>query len=129
MQAPQWLARFNKYVTNPVQKLWAGHSPMMAILEHVGRKSGKTFRTPLIVFSTADGVAILLTYGPDRDWLKNIAKTGGGRLKRYGRTFAVTDPRVMPKADAAREVTPPWRRLFGLLPFDEAVLLTAEGVS
>ncbi len=26
MQIPQWVARFNKYVTNPIQKLWAGYS-------------------------------------------------------------------------------------------------------
>ena len=25
------------------------------------------------------GVAILLTYGPDRDWLKNLTAAGGGR--------------------------------------------------
>ena len=30
----------------------------MGILEHVGRRSGKRYRTPLNVFSTADGVAI-----------------------------------------------------------------------
>jgi deazaflavin-dependent oxidoreductase (nitroreductase family) len=36
----------------------------MGILEHVGRKSGKPYRTPLSVFSTDDGVAVLLTYGP-----------------------------------------------------------------
>jgi hypothetical protein len=46
MQLPQWLARFNRYVTNPVQRLWAGWGPSMGILEHVGRKSGKQFRTP-----------------------------------------------------------------------------------
>ena len=75
MQLPQWLARFNRHVTNPVQRIWAGWVPTMGILEHVGRKSGKQFRTPLTVFSTdvdgQAGVAILLTYGPNRDWLKN----------------------------------------------------------
>jgi deazaflavin-dependent oxidoreductase (nitroreductase family) len=123
MQIPQWVARFNKYVTNPIQKLWAGYSPTMAILEHVGRTSGKTYRTPLSVFSTDDGVAILLTYGPNRDWLKNITAAGGGRLKRYGRTFAVTDPRVMTKAEAAPQVKKPWRAVFAKLPFDQAVVL------
>ena len=41
MQLPQWLARFNRHVTNPIQRLWAGWAPTMGILEHVGRKSGK----------------------------------------------------------------------------------------
>jgi deazaflavin-dependent oxidoreductase (nitroreductase family) len=123
MQLPQWLARFNRYVTNPIQRMWAGWAPTMGILEHVGRKSGKPYRTPLTVFSTDDGVAILLTYGPDRDWLKNITSAGGGRMRRYGKTFELTEPRVMPKAEAAQSVTGWMRPLFGFLPFEQAVLL------
>jgi deazaflavin-dependent oxidoreductase (nitroreductase family) len=123
MQIPQWVARFNKYVTNPVQRIWAGYAPTFGILEHVGRKSGKQFKTPLTVFSTDEGVAILLTYGPNRDWLKNITAANGGRMRRYGRTFAVTDPRVMSKAEAAGSVTGLWRPIFARLPFDQAVLL------
>jgi hypothetical protein len=44
MQLPQWLARFNRYFTNPIQRLWAGWAPGMGILEHAGRKSGKQYR-------------------------------------------------------------------------------------
>lgn len=123
MQIPQWVARFNRHVTNPIQRLWAGYLPSFGILEHVGRKSGKTFRTPLTVFSTRDGVAILLTYGPDRDWLKNITAAGGGRIQRYGRTFAVSDPRLVTRAEAAGELTGIGRFVFPRLPFDYAVLL------
>ena len=96
----------------------------MGILEHVGRKSGKPYRTPLTVFPTDDGVAVLLTYGPNRDWLKNITAAGGGRMKRYGKSFELRDPQVLPKAQAAPAVTGFWRPLFGLLPFEQAVLLT-----
>lgn len=124
MQIPQWVARFNRRVTNPIQRLWAGWAPTFGILEHVGRKSGKKFRTPLTVFSTDDGVAILLTYGPNRDWLKNVTAAGGGRIQRYGKTIQVRDPRVVPKAEAAQSVTGLWRPIFGRLPFDQAVLLT-----
>jgi len=123
MQLPQWLARFNRYFTNPIQRTWAGWAPTMGILEHVGRKSGKPFRTPLTVFSTDDGVAILLTYGPNRDWLKNITVAGGGRMRRYGKTFELTDPRVMPKTEAAPAVKGLWRPIFARLPFEQAVLL------
>ena len=123
MQLPQWLARFNRHVTNPVQRLWAGFIPTMGILEHVGRRSKREYRTPLTVFTSDEGVAILLTYGPDRDWLKNITATGGARLKRYGRTFAVSDPRVAPKASPAEHVSGLWRPIFSALPFENAVLL------
>jgi deazaflavin-dependent oxidoreductase (nitroreductase family) len=124
MQLPQWLARFNRYVTNPIQRMWAGWAPTMGILEHVGRKSGKPYRTPLTVFDTDDGVAILLTYGPNRDWLKNLVAADGARMRRYGKTFELRDPRVMPKTQAAPAVTGWMRPLFGLLPFEQAVLLT-----
>lgn len=127
MQLPQWLARFNRHVTNPIQRLWAGWMPTMGILEHVGRKSGKPYRTPLSVFSTHDGVAILLSYGPNRDWLKNITATGTATIKRGGRTAGYADPRVVTKAEAAQTVTGPARFVFPHIPFEQAVLLTRTG--
>jgi deazaflavin-dependent oxidoreductase (nitroreductase family) len=128
MQLPQGLARFNRHVTNPVQRLWAGWLPPFAIVEHVGRRSGKPYRTPVNVFSTTvdgkPGVAILLTYGPDRDWLKNLTAAGGGRMRRNGRSFGIADPHVVTKAEAAPQVAPGWRPVFSRLPFEQAVLLT-----
>lgn len=121
MQIPQSVARFNKYVTNPVQRLWAGWAPSFAIIEHKGRKSGKEFRTPVTAFKTPDGVAILLTYGPDRDWLKNLQAAGGGRIVRRGKTHDVVNPRVVSRDEAAALVK---GRTFGKLPFEQAVLLT-----
>ena len=131
MQLPQRLARFNRHVTNPIQRLWAGRIPAHGILEHVGRRSGKSYRTPLMVFSAdiggRPGVAVLLTYGPNRDWLKNITAAGGGRMQRYGKSFGVTDPQVVSKAEAAAHVTRGWRSIFARLPFEQAVLLTKTG--
>jgi hypothetical protein len=91
MQLPQWLARFNRRVINPVQCIWARWAPTFGILEHVGRRSGMKYRTPLNGFSTDDGIAILTSVGQ-------------GRMRRYGRTFTVTEPRVMPKSVAAPSV-------------------------
>lgn len=131
MQLPQRLARFNRHVTNPIQRLWAGWLPPFGILEHVGRRSGKPYRTPLNVFPAEvdrqPGVAILLTYGPDRDWLKNINSAGGGRIRRNGKTFDVTRPQTVTKAEAAAHVSAGWRRIFARLPFEQAVLLTKTG--
>ncbi len=96
----------------------------MGTLEHVGRRSGRVYRTPLTVFSTDDGVAILLTYGPDRDWVKNLIAADGGRLHRHGRGHVVRDPRVVTKEQAATHVTGFGRRVFPRLPFENALLLT-----
>lgn len=124
MQLPQWLARFNRHFTNPIQRMWAGWAPGMGILEHAGRKSGKQYRTPLNVFPTDDGVVIVLTYGPDRDWLKNITAAGHAHIKSHGKTTEFVDPHVMPRADAARAVKGLWRPIVARLPFEQAVVLT-----
>ncbi len=128
MQLPQGLARFNRHVTNPIQRLWAGRVPPFGILEHVGRRSGRQYRTPLNVFPAQidgePGVALLLTYGPDRDWLKNLHAAGGGRVQYRGTTFGVGQPHTVTKAEAARYVTGLWRPIFARLPFEQAVLLT-----
>ena len=131
MQLPQRLARFNRHVTNPIQRLWAGRVPAFGILEHVGRRSGRQYRTPLNVFPAdidgEPGVVILLSYGPDRDWLKNLYAAGGARLQRKGSTFGVSRPRTVTKAEAAQYVTGRWRPIFARLPFEQAVLLTKTG--
>jgi len=128
MQLPQGLARFNRHVTNPIQRMWAGWLPSFGIVEHVGRRSGKPYRTPVNVFNTEvdgkPGVAIVLTYGPDRDWLKNLTAAGGGRLRAKGKTFGIADPRVVSRDEAAAHVTRRARRVVARLPFEQAVLLT-----
>jgi deazaflavin-dependent oxidoreductase (nitroreductase family) len=128
MQLPQGLARFNRHVTNPIQRLWAGWAPSFGIVEHLGRRSGKPYRTPVTVFSAdvdgQPGVAILLTYGPDRDWLKNLTAAGGGRMRRRGQSFGIADPQVVTRAKAATHVTRGMRPIFARLPFEQAVLLT-----
>ncbi|GFG63378.1 hypothetical protein MKUB_08680 [Mycobacterium kubicae] len=127
MEMPQGLARFNRRVTNPVQRLWAGWLPPFGIVEHVGRRSGKQYRTPVNVFTTnvngTPGVAIMLTYGPDRDWLKNLKAASGGRLRRNGKSMGIAEPRVVSKAEAAQYVTRGWQPIFARLPFEQAVLL------
>jgi deazaflavin-dependent oxidoreductase (nitroreductase family) len=101
---------------------------MFGILEHVGRRSGKPYRTPLTVFDAEvdgkPGVAILLTYGPDRDWLKNINAAGGGRMRRHAKTFRVINPQTVTKEEAASHVDGAAHRVFARLPFEQAVLLT-----
>lgn len=108
--------------------MWAGWLPSFGIVEHVGRRSGKPYRTPVNVFTTEvegkPGVAILLSYGPDRDWLKNLKAAGGGRLRSKGKEFGIADPRVVAKEEAAAYVTPGVRRIFVRIPFEQAVLLT-----
>lgn len=100
MRFPEQLARFNRHVTNPVQRLWSGRLPGFATVEHVGRRSGRTYRTPVNAYRLPDGFAVVLFYGPERDWVKNLRAAGGGHLIHRGQRIAVSDPVVVPSASA-----------------------------
>ena len=51
MPLPRRLARFNLLVTNRVLGPFARHAPGFAVVLHVGRRSGRTYRTPVSLFS------------------------------------------------------------------------------
>ena len=131
MRVPRAVARFNRRVTNPLAVRFGGWAPLNGRLEHVGRKSGKPYRTPLTVFNAEvdgkPGVAILLTYGPDRDWLKNLNAAGSARMQRHGKTFGVAHPQTVSKEQAATHVGGGAHRVFARFPFEQAVLLTKTG--
>lgn len=94
MPFPRTLARFNRRVTNRVARRVAGRVPPLAILEHRGRLSGTTYRTPVMAFPAGDGVVIALTYGPETDWVRNVLAAGGCEMEQGGRRVRLTDPRL-----------------------------------
>jgi hypothetical protein len=54
---------FNRSVLNPITLTFAGRAGMpYAVLAHVGRHSGKTYATPLLMQPVAHGWIIPLTY-------------------------------------------------------------------
>jgi deazaflavin-dependent oxidoreductase (nitroreductase family) len=67
----------------------------MAIVVHVGRKSHRRYRTPVVVFRRGDHFLIALTYGPDSEWVKNVLAEGGCELEMRGRTLRLHQPRVV----------------------------------
>lgn len=123
MRVPRRIAHFNKQVTNPLARAITPWLPNLGTLEHVGRKSGKRYRTPLLVFKTHDGYAILVGYGPQSDWLKNVLAGGPVALHKRGRVVALTNPRVVSKAEAAAFVTRRSLPLYRAFPYNEAALL------
>ncbi|OMB81209.1 nitroreductase family deazaflavin-dependent oxidoreductase [Mycolicibacterium conceptionense] len=128
MRMPRRIAEFNKRVTNPAARTVTPWLPNLGTLEHVGRKSGKRYRTPLLVFETRDGYAILIGYGPQTDWLKNVLAGGPTVLRKRGQAVALGNPRVVSKAEAADVVIPRSRLFYRAFPYNEgAVLLTKVG--
>jgi deazaflavin-dependent oxidoreductase (nitroreductase family) len=126
MRVPRAVAKFNRRVTNPVARSLTPWLPCLGTLEHVGRKSGRQYRTPLLVFETRDGFVILIGYGPQTDWLKNVLAGGPTLLHKRGKALALASPRIVSKAEAAPLVTPGPRLFYRLFPYNEAALVLTK---
>jgi deazaflavin-dependent oxidoreductase (nitroreductase family) len=91
----RWLAKINIAVTNRITSLFAGWLPGFGILTHVGRKSGKVYRTPINVFRASNGFVIALTYSSQSEWVKNVVAAGGCELKTRGKKYQLASPNVV----------------------------------
>jgi deazaflavin-dependent oxidoreductase (nitroreductase family) len=105
MPAPRWLARFNRHVTNRLTKLFVTRTRAFGVVVHRGRRSGRTFRTPVNVFPQRDGYVIALTYGPEADWVRNVLAAGQCELETRGRVMRLYSPRLV--HDEQRRLMPP----------------------
>jgi deazaflavin-dependent oxidoreductase (nitroreductase family) len=65
------------------------------ILTHVGRKSGRVYRTPVKVFRAPKGFLIALTYGRDSEWLRNVLAAGGCKLETRGVQYQLSSPIIV----------------------------------
>ncbi len=95
MHIPRFMRRVNRVFTNPLMGTFAGFVPPLAVVHHVGRKSGRRYRTPVVAFRTATGFVIPMTYGRDVDWARNLVHAKGGELQQMGERFALRNPRVV----------------------------------
>ena len=126
MRVPRAVARFNRRVTNPLALRLGGWAPTVGTLEHVGRKSGKRYWTPLNILDTDDGYVVLIGYGPESHWVKNVLAGGPATVHKHGKSVPVGNARIMSKDEAEPLVTS-LRFLYRLHPYNEAaVVLTAS---
>ena len=107
---------FTTHVFNPIARRFAGWLPGFGILEYRGRKSGRTYRTPINVFRRSDWYVFALTYGADVEWVKNVVAAGGCTLRTRGRAVRLIEPEVF--VDPSRRLMPLVVRV--VLRFDRA---------
>jgi deazaflavin-dependent oxidoreductase (nitroreductase family) len=121
----RWLAKINIAVTNRIASLFAGWLPGFGILTHVGRKSGKVYRTPVNVFRASNGFIIALTYSSQAEWVKNVLAAGGCELKTRGKKYQLSAPNVV--RDPTRRRFPiPVRVVLRIVGADEYMELAAR---
>ena len=117
------LARFNKRVTNRVTRHIASWMPGFAIVSHVGRRSGRLYRTPVNVLRDGDRYVFPLTYGADSDWVRNVLATGGCEIETRRKTVELRDPKRF--TDPSQHLIPiPARWILRLLDVNEFMALS-----
>lgn len=114
MPVPKRVGRWNKAGLNRVVRPIAPWVPGMAVLVHRGRRSGREYQIPVLVFRAEDGFIIALTYGPDTDWMKNVQAAGGCELRTQGRVVRVGQPRVY-HDESRRGIDPVQRQVLRLI--------------
>lgn len=101
MAYPRWLAKINKHLFNPGQ-VRKGKYP---VVTHIGRKSGKTYHTPLDAFPTEAGYVLVARYGPDSDWVQNVLAAGRASLRVDGAEHPLESPRLVGLDEALDALT------------------------
>ncbi len=98
------MARVNKRVTNPIMGLWAPYLVPLAQIEHTGRRSGRTYRTPVLAARVGPVFYAPVLYGERSDWVRNVLAAHGCRVQCRGRTARLCEPQVIDAAEASDAV-------------------------
>lgn len=100
---------------NPLTPRFAGsrYFPLVALVRHRGRRSGRLYATPTMARPTADGFVVPLTFDEGADWYRNVQAAGGCVIRWRGTEYELVAPEVVDWA-AARSAFSPVERL--LLP-------------
>ncbi|GAA2700117.1 nitroreductase family deazaflavin-dependent oxidoreductase [Actinoplanes palleronii] len=74
----------------------------LSLVQHVGRRTGTRYETPMLLVRVGPDFLAELTYGPDVAWLRNTLAAGGCTVLHRGVTYQIdrVDP-VPPSAGLA----------------------------
>jgi deazaflavin-dependent oxidoreductase (nitroreductase family) len=120
------LRQFASHTLNPLVMRLAGKRLFpFGVLHHVGRNSGKHYEIPIGLAKVRGGFVMALTYGADTDWSRNLRAAGRGTLDYQGRTYRLTEPRVI--GVRGRRAFPLFERIpLTVMRIDKYLLVRAE---
>jgi len=101
MPMPLWWGHINKRVFNPR----AVQGGKWQVVQHVGRSSGRPYRTPVEAHRVDDGYVVMLVYGSRSDWVRNVLAAGRATLEVGGAAVDLVDPTTL-DADAVAALHP-----------------------
>ena len=77
-------------------------NPIFSVVEHVGRRTGRLFATPVAARRVAGGFVVSLAFGADADWHRNLITAAGGTVRWRGQAYQVRAPeRIDPQTGLA----------------------------
>lgn len=108
--APRRDKALQQEAPEPLILAFAGHRGRpYSVVRHVGRRSGKGYRTPVVAMPILGGFIIPLPYGTQTDWLRNVQAAGKFALEQKGVAYEVGTLESIDKA-AAESAFPRWLR-------------------
>ena len=111
-------------VTRPLALRSAGNKESnTSLLRHVGRRSGRSYQTPVVAVANEDEFLIALPYGDRTDWSKNVLASGTATLVVDGSTYQLNRPEVIPMASATGYFRPKEQRLHRRFAVESALRL------
>jgi deazaflavin-dependent oxidoreductase (nitroreductase family) len=97
--------------------------PILGVLHHSGRRSGRIYHTPLGMRRSGDTVVIPRTFGEDAAWYRNTVAAGWAEATYLGRCYRLVNPQVIDYETAAAAF-PNYERLqFRLIGINQFVSL------
>jgi len=123
MPMPLWWGHINKRVFNPR----AVRNEKWQVIQHVGRSSGRSYRTPLEAFQVDDGFVFTLVYGSRSDWVQNVMAAGEANLEVDGNTVELIEPHIVNAEAAFARLPPDTKRPPRLLKIDEFLVMHRAG--
>jgi deazaflavin-dependent oxidoreductase (nitroreductase family) len=95
---------------NPLMLKLAGRDNfrMAAQVRHVGRRSGRSYTTPVSARISGNVAIIPLTFGSTSDWAQNILAAGGCEIRLDGQEYEASNPVLVSRS----EIRPLLRSLF-----------------
>ncbi|TMC82304.1 MAG: nitroreductase family deazaflavin-dependent oxidoreductase [Chloroflexi bacterium] len=95
--------RFFAGFINPLTLVIAGRRwmPIVGVIHHRGRKSGRMYDTPLGMRPLGDTFVMPRTFGENAAWYLNVKAAGWGVVTYKGHDYTVVEPQVIDYATAA----------------------------
>ena len=91
MTQRKFLSLLNNTLNRATSRIARSGRGPFSLIRHVGRKSGRTYETPVILARVPEGFIAELTYGDNVNWYRNVVAAGGCVVVHHRVEYQVTD--------------------------------------